>query len=39
MGHCFTLCTHIYIYNTQFVALETEKCRKITQDSDVNQWP
>ena len=40
MGHYLTLCTQIYIYNAQFVALETKKCRKkITQDSDVNQWP
>ena len=39
MGHYLTLCTYIYIYNTQIVALETEKGRKITQDSDFNQWP
>ena len=39
MCHYLTLCTHIYICNTQIVALETEKVEKITQDSDVNQWP
>ena len=39
MGHYLTLCTHIYICNTQIIALETEKVEKITQDSDVNQWP
>ena len=37
-GHYLTYCTHINIYNTQIVALETEKVEKITQDSDVNQW-
>ena len=36
MGHYLTLCTHIYICNTQIVVLETEKVEKITQDSDVN---
>ena len=36
MGHYLALCTHIYIYNTQILALEIEKVEKITQDSDVN---
>ena len=36
MGHSLTLCTHIYIYNTKIVALETEKVEEIPPDSDVN---
>ena len=34
MGHCLTLCTHIYICNTQIVALETKKSLK----NNTRQW-